>query len=271
MVEFLYFITYSVVGWIYETILCSVREKRFINRGFLNGPYCPIYGCGAMLDIFLLKPFAGNIVALFFLSMVVCSALEYATSYILEKLFKSRWWDYSNNKFNLNGRICLLGAVVFGAMSVLLVKLLHPVVVDFFSRFSDFTVHIAADIILFAFLCDNIITFAGFCGFNKRLKELSDTLKQKAEAASEAFAEKRKIDAAGKSRPLGLKAVSSRRLLKKISFQQRRMVRSFPAFKSLDYNAAVEELRRLFDKTKRGDGGGDADRAEKPDDARRED
>ena len=101
---------YSVVGWIYESTLCSVRAHKFINRGFLNGPYCPIYGWGAVLDILILGK-VQNPVLLFFLGAIVTCSLEYFTSYIMEKLFHARWWDYSKRKFNINGRVCLLGAV----------------------------------------------------------------------------------------------------------------------------------------------------------------
>lgn len=122
-----YFMIYSVVGWIYETTLCSITDRRFVNRGFLNGPYCPIYGSGALLDVLVLGRIE-NPFLLFILGVLVTCSLEYLTSYVMEKLFKARWWDYSDKKFNIGGRVCLLGAVVFGLFSVVLIKLLHPAV-----------------------------------------------------------------------------------------------------------------------------------------------
>lgn len=122
-----YFMIYSVVGWIYETTLCSITDRHFVNRGFLNGPYCPIYGSGALLDVLILGRIE-NPFLLFILGVLVTCSLEYLTSYVMEKLFKARWWDYSDKKFNIGGRVCLLGAVVFGLFSVVLIKLLHPAV-----------------------------------------------------------------------------------------------------------------------------------------------
>ena len=102
---FLLFISYSVIGWIMETILKTIEYKKFVNRGFLIGPYCPIYGCGALLMTFLLQGYAEDPIVLFVFNIIICSILEYSTSYIMEKIFKARWWDYSYTKYNINGRI----------------------------------------------------------------------------------------------------------------------------------------------------------------------
>ena len=107
---FLWFLLYSCIGWIYETILCSVKERRFINRGFLNGPYCPIYGVGAVVNLLALGRFT-NPAMLFFAGAIMDCTLEYITSWGMEKLFHARWWDYSKKFLNINGRVCLLGAV----------------------------------------------------------------------------------------------------------------------------------------------------------------
>ena len=183
MKEFLYFLIYSLVGWIYETILCSVRERRFVNRGFLNGPYCPIYGCGALIDIFLLRPFT-NPVVIFFSSMVLCSILEYITSYLMEKIFKARWWDYSNMKFNINGRVCLLGALVFGAMSLLLVKFLHPLVVRLVDMIPPLALKIAVPVLAAGFIADFVVTVIGLSGLNARLREFNAMVKAELENTS---------------------------------------------------------------------------------------
>ncbi len=123
---FLLFIIYSVAGWLLEVIYCSIVSHRFINRGFLKGPLCPIYGVGGILVIFALKPLSGNIVLLFIVAGIATSCLEYATSWVLEFLFATKWWDYSVNRFNVNGRVCLLNTIVFGIISVLVVRLMDP-------------------------------------------------------------------------------------------------------------------------------------------------
>ena len=116
---------YSLFGWCYETIVCSIQAGRLVNRGFLFGPYLPIYGFGALLIILCLhkRMHKAN---LFLFSMLVTTALEYATSWILEVLFDRRWWDYSNYQIQLNGRICLVASLLFGILGVLLVKYIHP-------------------------------------------------------------------------------------------------------------------------------------------------
>ena len=124
-IYFLTFIIYSFVGWIMETLFCFFVTKKMVNRGFLIGPICPIYGVGCMLLIFLLNKYINQPIALFALSIIVCSILEYFTSYIMEKLFKVRWWDYSDKKFNINGRICLETMVPFGILGTLIVYFMN--------------------------------------------------------------------------------------------------------------------------------------------------
>ena len=119
---FLWLMIYSIIGWGYESTICSIGQRKLINRGFLNGPYCPIYGTGAVLVLLVLGRIQ-NPVLLFFAGALVTCSLEYLTSWLMEKLFHARWWDYSKRKFNIGGRVCLIGAVVFGAFSVVLVLL----------------------------------------------------------------------------------------------------------------------------------------------------
>lgn len=121
----LYFFIYSFLGWTVESIGCSIASKRIINRGFLNGPICPVYGFGAAIIISLLERF-DNIVIIFLLGMILTTILEYFTGFILETLFHAKWWDYSDRKFNIKGRVCLKNAIYFGVMSVIIVKLIHP-------------------------------------------------------------------------------------------------------------------------------------------------
>ena len=126
--QFVYFVLYSFLGWLCETIYCSIGSKKFINRGFLNGPFCPIYGTGALLVIDVFMKYKDDLVALFILSMVVTSVVEYITSYLLEKIFNLQLWDYSTYSFNLNGRVCLKNSLMFGVLSIAAVEVIHPAV-----------------------------------------------------------------------------------------------------------------------------------------------
>ena len=129
----LLFFTCAFLGWVMEVVCKLVQLRRFINRGFLIGPYCPIYGFGAVLITALLSRSADSPAAVFALAMLVSAALEYMTSYAMEKLFHARWWDYSQKPFNLNGRVCLGTLVPFGLMGLTMVYLVRP----FFFRLYD--------------------------------------------------------------------------------------------------------------------------------------
>ena len=122
---FFIFFFYSIVGWIIEIIDSFIYEKKFVNRGFLIGPYCPIYGFGCLLITICLSG-TSDFASLFLKSALICSVLEYLTGYLMEKIFKYRWWDYSNRKFNINGRICLETTVPFGLGACLIVKVINP-------------------------------------------------------------------------------------------------------------------------------------------------
>lgn len=123
---FFLFMFYSIVGWMLEVIYSAITDHKFVNRGFLIGPYCPIYGFGClMITVFLwnnTQDFAG----VFLKSVFICSILEYFTSYLLEKIFKYRWWDYSNRKYNINGRICLETMIPFGLGACLIARVINP-------------------------------------------------------------------------------------------------------------------------------------------------
>ncbi len=157
-VLFLLFIIYSVTGWIIEVIATYPDTKCFVNRGFLIGPYCPIYGNCAIAMILLLHNIKDPIL-LFILSIIICSVGEYVTSYLMEKIFHARWWDYTKNKFNLNGRICLVNSLAFGVLGFLLIKFVNPFVVGLITKLSPTIMNILFYTMLILFLIDNVISF----------------------------------------------------------------------------------------------------------------
>ena len=118
---FLYFIIYSFAGWSIEMVYQSIKDRHIVNRGFLIGPLCTIYGYGVLIIILLIGTNTKDLLAVFLKAILVCSILEYMTSYVMEKLFKARWWDYSDEKFNINGRICLGTMIPFGLGGTLIV------------------------------------------------------------------------------------------------------------------------------------------------------
>ncbi len=123
---FILFILYSFIGWIIETTLTLIESKKFVNRGFLMGPICPVYGVGAIIITGVLYRYSNDFLVIFGLSVLMCGCLEYFTSYLMEKIFHARWWDYSNFKYNINGRICLDTLILFGLAGILIFKLTNP-------------------------------------------------------------------------------------------------------------------------------------------------
>lgn len=127
MYLFMFFFIASMIGYIAEVTCCSIKDKKIVwNRGFLIGPYIPIYGVGCIATLILLRKYFSDPITLFFLTIIVCSALEYFTSWIMEKLFKVRWWDYSEYRFNVDGRICLLNSILFGFAGLIVVYFVYP-------------------------------------------------------------------------------------------------------------------------------------------------
>ena len=124
-----FFFVYAFLGWCAEVGYAATKTGKFVNRGFLNGPWCPVYGFGVVIVLGCLEPLSGSLPLLFLGSVVLTSALEWLTGFALEKLFHQRWWDYSNEPFNLTGYICLRFSLMWGFAGLFVVKLLHPTVV----------------------------------------------------------------------------------------------------------------------------------------------
>lgn len=156
---FLLFIIYSFIGWVIEVFNCLLGESKIINRGFLVGPYCPIYGFTSIIMIFYLTQYKDNIFTVFLLAFIICSFLEYITSYVMEKLFNARWWDYKNHKFNLNGRVCLSNAILFGVAGTILICFINPFVTNLLTKLPHIIINIISILLLIIFIIDCILSF----------------------------------------------------------------------------------------------------------------
>lgn len=156
---FLFFFIYCIIGYVVEVCYCSyIAKKLVLNRGFLIGPYLPIYGISVVLMYYLLQKYADDIIALFVMSCLICSLVEYLTSLILEKIFKVRWWDYSNMRFNIDGRICLLNSIMFGLGSLVFFYFLNPFVLSIFELLNPTIFMILSLVCCFAFTVDLILS-----------------------------------------------------------------------------------------------------------------
>lgn len=164
---FLMFIIYSFIGWVIEVLQSFLKNKKFINRGFLIGPICPIYGNGALLITILLSKYQTSPLALFVLALFICAALEYFTSYLMEKLFDARWWDYHHFKYNINGRICLETMIPFGLLGIVVIYITNPLINKLFIYLGSL-VDTLSIILLIIYIIDNIISFQIINNFKKK-------------------------------------------------------------------------------------------------------
>lgn len=171
----LYFTIYSILGWISECIYCAAIDKVWVNRGFLNGPVCPVYGFGAMLVIGLLDSFKNNVVLLFVMAVIITTFIEYLTAVILERAFNLKWWDYSNYKLNYKGRICVLNSLIFGVLSLFLIEVLNPFIISKVSLIKSQYVLILVIIIIIIFIVDIIETVTSLVDMNEMLKKITQT------------------------------------------------------------------------------------------------
>ena len=158
----LLFFIYSFAGWCMEVILKYRQYHRFINRGFLTGPVCPIYGCGAVLITVVignLTSVESGLVMTFSLSFVICGVVEYLTSLVLEKIFHARWWDYSQKPMNLHGRVWIGNLILFGLGGVAIMHILNPAIYRFLDLFSLRTREVAASILVVIIAVDFVISY----------------------------------------------------------------------------------------------------------------
>jgi len=225
---FLWFTFYSILGWVYETLLCSFEAKHFVNRGFLNGPYCPIYGFGAVINAVILGR-VDNLFVIFPAAVVLTSSLEYLTSLGMEKIFHARWWDYSDKKFNLNGRVYLLGAVAFGTFSVIQLLLVQPWLVGVTGIIQPRIKSLTALVLFSIILSDMVFTVTKLSDFNKEIKNVSGIFEEKLNSIRILPEKYDELDL---------------RNLRRFNSQILRMIDSFPNFQPRGANYRITELRK---------------------------
>ena len=169
---FLTFIVYSFLGWILEVGYHIFKSGRLINRGFLFGPLCPIYGTGAVIIISLLNRWKNNSLYIFLGGFFFASVLEYITGFVLEKIFHTRWWDYSKRPFNIKGYIALDFSIIWGLVSVFMMKILHPSVENFINSISKENMRPVALAIFMVFTIDFLATVESMVEFRSITTEL---------------------------------------------------------------------------------------------------
>lgn len=184
------FMIYAILGYVVEVSYVFIGHKKWINRGFLNGPYIPIYAFGSLLTVYFLKKYYADPLIVFFMGMIICSGLEYFTSHVMEKIFNRRWWDYSYLKYNLNGRIALKNSILFGIGCLVILYLIDPLISSFIKKVNPKIILALALIFIVIFIIDlsfssvaayktskNIIHINKFLNIGKKQKELLSNIK----------------------------------------------------------------------------------------------
>lgn len=238
----IYFIVYSFAGWVLESVSKTIEQKKWVNSGFLNGPFCPIYGFGALIMLVGLNFLKEKPILLFIAAFVLLSIWEYLVGLFLEKVFKTKYWDYSHLKFNIQGRVCLKNSIFWGVLGVLFICYIHPLVETYIKKIPINILFYSGLIIVILMLVDLVISIIAVTNFEvgiKKVNELSDTIKEKVKELKElkgkaklktAEIEKSSIESIEKViREL---KISQARLKLKIYRQANRLKKAFPSMKS---------------------------------------
>lgn len=245
------FVVYAFIGWNIEVVYHLYTQKRFVNRGFLYGPLCPIYGSTAVLLIAFLTPLGGNGIYIFLGGVFVASVVEYVTGYLLEILFHARWWNYSKEKFNVKGYICLKFSIFWGAFAVVFIKLINPrvskliyIVMD---RFGD-----ALYSIIFAgLIVDIVFTINSLIAFRYLFLEIEEVLIE-TKSNMDKLLEKT-LTLEGKTHiqeRIEYLHELRERLSRRVSLRHKAMLRAYPKITSRRFGTAIKEIRENIEKYK---------------------
>ena len=242
-----YFIIYSICGWIMESFFRSIAEKKLINTGFLNGPFCPIYGIGAIIMILLLGKFENSIVLLYITSFFILSIWEYVVGIYLEKVFKTKYWDYSDHKINIKGRVCLLNSLFWGFLGVVFIKFIHPFVEEKLLLVNSIGLTIVVLIITVIFIIDTLISIIKVKNIKTtldKIEELNNQIKEKLEEIKALKNKKTSTDLIeGVENAIEKLNNRKNRILRNL---YRRVYRLKKAFPTIDTN----EIREILNKKK---------------------
>ena len=281
------FFVYAFLGWCTEVSFAALTSGRFVNRGFLNGPVCPIYGVGVVIVLFFLDPLRGNTFLLFLGSVLLTSLLEWVTGFVLEKIFHQRWWDYSNEPFNLGGYICLRFSIAWGLACLFVVEIIHPSILWLIHLIPHTLGLVLLALFSAGMLVDLAATVRTIARMNRQLTQL-DELAGRIKALSNELGEnlaERVIDAAElgsglredlqdsledmkeslaarrmqyqmdqaerleqRQRDLAELRTKLEAVMARPIFGQRRLMRAFPKMRSTTHAQALERLRQRMEK-----------------------
>ncbi len=282
----LYFFLYSFLGWCTEVAYATVKERRFVNRGFLGGPWCPIYGVGVSAVVTLLDGFQDSLLLLYLSSFVLVTLIEGMTGFIMDKIFHHKWWDYTGLPFNIGGYVCLPFSIAWGAACLVIVKGVHPVIERLVGLLPEAAGLALICVLTAGLAADLAVTTAGILKLNRRLdmlerigaelREISDRMganihenvmdaMERAEVLENmAQARKERLDAISGEAKERLDLLSEETRERYDMLRQRyaeltgatlqasrRLVRAFPRMESRRHKELLEELKRKLEEVTR--------------------
>lgn len=246
-----FFYIYSFVGWIIESVIVSVTERRLVNRGFLRGPFLPLYGFGGLVILFSTIPVKNNLFLVFLCGMVGTTLLEYFTAWLMELLFKMKYWDYSQQRFNYKGRISLTSSLFWGALSLFLIFGLHRLVEKVLFFFAPTALNITVFVLSAVVLADAIQAFRTALDVNKLLATITK-ITEEIEQLKEQLAEK--VESSEYARNLKDRLQELRteltQVLGKISIFKISLINAHPRAYSKNFNKALQAVRGKINERK---------------------
>lgn len=250
-----YFIIYSIAGWVLESVYRSFCEKKLINTGFLNGPFCPIYGIGAIIMFLFLEHFQENILGLFIISFLILSIWEYVVGVLLEKAFKTKYWDYSDHKINIKGRVCLFNSICWGVLGVFFIKYIHPYVENKIQIINPYILKIIICVILSLFLIDTIISIVKTKNIKtalQKIEDLNNQIKDKIEEIKKLTNKNIKVDIIeNMQKKIDIMKKQKDRLFKRLYKRVYRLKEAFPDIQSNEITEILSRKIELIKKDKK--------------------
>lgn len=245
-----YFIIYSFFGWVMESVLKTCIQKKPVNSGFLYGPFCPIYGFGAVFMFLFLQGFKDNIILLFVIAFFSLSLWEYVVGWLLEKIFHTKYWDYTQNKFNIKGRVCLMNSLFWGFLGVIFIKFMHPFIAEKIDLIPANILIFNVIMISIAMIIDTIVSVVKVSNIKsklEKLKEITDTIKEKLEELDKKQVNKENLQ--NVIEELKYKQIALKRKLTK---QTNHLKKAFPTIKSDTIEKINEFLKEKKENVRKG-------------------
>lgn len=236
---FIYFFIYSILGWCVEMIYCRICQKKWVDRGFLFGPYCPIYGFGAIAAIVAFEPLLNHWLWVFVLASIGATILEYIVSYVLEKLFGATWWDYSHLPFNLNGRVCLLNSVEFGLLALVVLYFVQPGIASLVGMIPLEYIHYIVTGLLIILVIDFMSTLNAIVNLKEKLQYL--------QSLGEKIREKANSKVQDSELVKQLEEMKKDFIYQKDNLKNR-LINAFPTMSFPKFKASFDELKSAVEK-----------------------